>query len=272
MKKLYFYLLFLLPNFLFAQFGHLQNNEESDDTVIITMNDNSVKIGVIKNDKMSSGFLRAISLVTTDLNAFKHTNVVAEEVWFKEDNNTSFKKIDAKDIKQIQFKGKNELVYDRISVYKFKRSNFELKNSKIEYMFAIPQVDDVFKVYNKLFLSKNARSVENEQYLYFAKLRDSEITYLFKISPLVNSAYVFEYFKVFAPTNKKYTDYIDQLKKKDSSERKEYMDADKRNLEEFKLYMNGINSTKEDQRFFFVSRYYNFMFYFIGKKLEEFSS
>lgn len=272
MKNFVLTILCFMPFITLAQFGHLKNNEESKDIVYVTMNDNTVKEGVVKNDKMNNGFLRALSFVTTDFNAFNHTNIVAAEILFKENKESSYKSIPSEKIKNIKFGGENGIIYDRISVYKFNRKSLELKNKEVEYMFAVPQVDDVFKVYNKLYLSNSNRSIENDQYHYFAKLKDSEITYFFKFSPFIHITKAFDYFKIFDPKNKEYLAYIDKLKDVNSAERKEYREADAANLEEFIKTVDKNSFSREDYRYLSISRFHNFAFYFIGKKLEQFSN
>lgn len=278
MKKFeihFFVILFLFAFKTNAQFAHLKNNEEDDQQVLVVFNDGGTKTGYIKNDKTNASLGRTLSLLTTDLNAFKHTNTIADHILFREEGSNDFNKIDAKNIKQVRFNSSDSLSYDRITVYRFKRKNFELKKDEPEMMFAISQVDDVFKMYSKYYLSEDSTGRENEQYFFFVKLRDSDMTYFFSKSSLVNRAYFLEYFKIFAPDNVEYTTYIDRLKKKGTPEFKEFEEAGKAITSKF-MKENNIdknNLTNEifeiEYRVKSISNHYNFMFYYMGKKYKE---
>lgn len=219
--------------------------------------------------------MRTLSFLTTDLNAFNHTNIIADNILFKEDGVNDYIKIDSKRIKQVRFNLSDTLSYDRITVYTFKRKNFQLKKDEPKIMFAIPQLDDVFKMYSIYYLAEDFVGREKEQYYFFVKLRDSEVAYSFSKSSMVNRAYFFEYFKIFAPENIEYTSYINRLKKKGTPEFIEFDEANRVNtrifMDENNIDENNLSNEIFENKFRVksISIHYNFMFYFMGKKYEE---
>lgn len=68
--------------------------------------------------------MRTLSFLTTDLNAFNHTNIIADNILFKEDGVNDYIKIDSKRIKQVRFNLSDTLSYDRITVYTLKKKFF----------------------------------------------------------------------------------------------------------------------------------------------------
>ena len=269
MKNLYLFVLMLvIPQFTFAQFSQMRPGEEADQQVLLIMNDNTSRTGNVKNNKADKILFRILS---QDAFAFRHAPVEVDVIQFKPEGKNTYEQIPAKDIKKIVFSGEEPLTFDRISVYKFKRKNFEIKRNKVSYMFAVAQVDDVFKVYNKMYLNRGSGGAMNDMYMYFAKLQDSDETYFFKISPMIHRKFIIDYFKVFAPNNEKYTAYIDKFKDEKSPEYAEFQEERKEDWRKLKAYMeeNKKNLSWGDERYLEASEYYNYMFYFIGKKYKE---
>lgn len=89
----------------------------------------------------------------------------------------------------------------------------------------------------------------------------------------VKDKYNLPQFKIFAPQNKLFSTYIDNLCDKKSAEFREYKELE---TEAMKDALNYIEQNKKklsniDKRGIQIDVKYRFMFHFIGKKLEYFS-
>ena len=267
MKNFYLIIIALLSVNAHSQFVHLKPGEEVPETVELVLNDGTVKVGNVKNNPADKIALR---LLSQDTNAFRHAPVEVDHIQFKIEGSKVYEKIPAEKIMKIVFLGEKTETFDRINVYKFKKKSLEVNREKVAYMFQLAKVDDVFKVYSNLYFGTRGAA---SQYNYFAKLRDSNETYYFNMS-VGYLPRIFPLFKIFAPENKKYTNYLDKLKDKKSEEYKEFDKLRNEQKEKINAY---IKENKKDLDFIEkssieVNGLYNFMFYFIGKKLEQFSN
>lgn len=267
MKNFYLIIIALLSVNAHSQFVHLKPGEEVPVTVELVLNDGTVKIGNVKNNPADKVALR---LLSQDTNSFRHAPVEVEYIKFKPEGAKEYEKIAAEKIQKIVFKGEDPKTFDRINVYKFKKKSLKVNREKVAYMFQLAKVDDVFKVYSNLYFGSGGAA---SQYNYFAKLRDSEETYYFDMS-VGYLPRIFPMFKIFAPENKKYTNYLDKLRDKKSEQYKEFDKFRNEQLEKVNAYIkeNKKNLDVIERRSIHANESYNFMFYFIGKKLEQFSN
>lgn len=268
MKHIYVLLMLLISTISFSQFVHMKPGEEAQELVELIMNDGVVRIGNVKNNRPDKIVLRILS---QDAYAFRHAPVEVDYIQFKEKESDVYEKISADKIKKIVFQGEEIWTFDRINVYKFKKKTLKVNRENVAYMFQMAKVDDVFKVYSNLYFDQRGGSAPVLN--YFVKHRDSEDTFYFNMSgqylprqlPLL---------KILAPQNEKYVAYIDKLRDKKSEEYKEYKLLDEERDQEVKRYFEeqGKKISRVEKASISINSRYNFLFYFIGKKLEQFSS
>ncbi len=270
MKKLYFLTMLLLSSFAQAQFTHLKPNQEVPEQVLMVMNDNTSKTGYVKNNGMDYVALRILS---QDLNSFKHASVEVEGIKFKPEGKTDYETIPAKDIKHIILSGEDPVRFDRINVYRFKKKSLEVKDKDPAIMFQVPKVDDYLVMYSNIYINKGSGGSVHDQLNFFVRLKDSDITYFFNMIAGVKDKHNLPQFKILAKNNKKFTDYIDKLCDKKSEEYSHYYKLQGEAMKEVADYIEENKKLSWlDVRSIQYNARYRFMFYFIGKKLEEFSS
>ncbi|SEH98165.1 hypothetical protein SAMN02927937_02524 [Paenimyroides aquimaris] len=267
MKHFYTLLLLFVANAAFSQFVHMRPGEEAPEQVELVMNDNTSRIGNVKNNRADKIALRILS---QDTNAFRHASVEVEYIQFKPEGSEIYEKIPAEKIKKIVFLGEDPETFDRINVYKFKKKTLEVDRENVAYMFQTAKVDDVFKVYSNLYFGTRGAA---SQFNYFAKLRDSNETYYFNMS-VGYLPRIFPLFKIFAPKNERYTNYIDKLRDKKSDEYKEFDKLRNEQLEKINAYLKENKKSLDflEKESIKTNGFYNFLFYFMGKKLEQFSN
>lgn len=271
MKHLYTLLLLLTANFVFSQFVHMKPNEEAPEQVELVMNDATSRIGKVKNNKADYMVLRILS---QDASSFRHANVEVEYIQFKPEGKTEYEKIPVKDIKHITFKGDEDLRFDRINVYRFKKKTLEIKNDEPAMMIQTPKVDEYIVMYSNLYLNRG--SSVYDQYNLFVRLKNSDKTYYVQFLAGVKDKHNLPQLKILAPNNKDFSDFIDQLADKNTAVFKEYYDMEKELTDEVTAYLKANRKSQklssEDERGIYMNAKYRFMFSYISKKLEAFSS
>ena len=271
MKHLYTLLLLLTANSVFSQFVHMKPNEEAPEQVELVMNDATSRIGKVKNNKADYMVLRILS---QDASSFRHANVEVEYIQFKPEGKTEYEKIPVKDINHITFKGDEDLRFDRINVYRFKKKTLEIKNDEPAMMIQTPKVDEYIVMYSNLYLNRG--SSVYDQYNLFVRLKNSDKTYYVQFLAGVKDKHNLPQLKILAPNNKDFSDFIDQLADKNTAIFKEYYDMEKELTDEVTAYLKANRKNQklssEDERGIYMNAKYRFMFSYISKKLEAFSS
>lgn len=274
MRKIYIAIVSILSINVYSQFIHVNPNKEVPGSALLVMNDGSTRNGFVKNNKADYMFLRILS---QDTKAFSHANVEVDEILFKSEDEENYQSIPATSIKHIIITNDDEVSrYDRLHVYRLNSFATKVIDKKPSIMFQTPNLEDYFVAYSNIYINTGRGGGAYDVINYFVRLKDSEITYHFRFSPpgIGTEKYNIGRFKIFAPNNKNYQDYIALLGKKSSEERKEFTKLLNEKIEEAEGYykQNKDNFKGIDKRVFAYRVKFDFMFDYIGKKLKEFSN
>lgn len=271
MKKLYFITTLLLSSFAQAQFIYWKTNQEIPDQALVVLTDKTTKTGYIKNNKVSNVGKRMLML---DPKLFRHGDIEANVILFKAEGSENYVEIPANSIKYVVFSGEEPNRFDKINVYNFDRKTLELKDKDPVTMFQIPRLDDYIVMYSNIYINVGSDGSLRDELYFYVKLKDSDSAYYMKFLPFGKNKQRFPFLKILAPKNQNFTNYIDKLCDKKSEEYKEYEKMEKEVLKETSEYIkeNRKQLSLVESRTVEYNAKYRFMFYFIGKKLEEFSS
>lgn len=271
MKYIYTLLLLLITEVGFSQFVHMRPNQEAPEQVELVMNDGTTRTGNVKNNKMDYVALRILS---QDASAFRHASVEVDYVQFKPEGASDYIKVPTKDIKHILFQGEEPKRFDRINVYRINKRKLEVKSKEPALMIQTPIVDDFLVVYTNLYFNAGRGGSVHDQYNIFVRHKDSDLTYYFNFMAAVKDRHNLAQLKILAPNNKLFSEFIDQLRDKKSAVFKEYYDQEKELMDEVQAYINEHHKKafSEERRSIQMNAKYRFMFSYISKKLEQFSS
>lgn len=271
MKNFYLIIIALLSFSAHSQFIYWKANEEIPEQVMVYMNDNTSKAGYIKNNKVSNVGKR---MLTLDPKLFRHGDVEANVILFKAEGTENYVEIPANNIKYVVFSGEEPTRFDRINVYKFERKSLEIKDKEPVTMFQIPRVDDYVVMYANYYINLGRNGSLNDELYFYVKQKDSDKSYYMRFFSFNKDKQIFPYLKILAPKNEKFTAYIDKLCDKKSVEYKEYKKGEEELMEEFSKYAkeNRKELSIVDGRSMQYNTKFRYMFFYIGKKLEQFSS
>lgn len=271
MKNIYLLVLTLVSFGAHSQFIYWKSNSEIPDKAMVFMNDNSSKTGFIKNNKIAKVAKR---MLTLDPKLFRHADVQADVILFKEDESENYSEIVSNQIKYVVFGGEQPTRFDRINVYKFDKKTLEIDDKEPVTMFQIPRVNGFIVMYSNIYINIGSNGSLNDELYFYVKQKDSDKTYYMRFYSFGKSRTKMDSFKILAPNNKKFLDYIDKLCEKGTEENQEFETLEKNVLEEVSQYLkkNRKGLSIVDQRTIEYNAHYGFMFDFIGKKLEELSS
>lgn len=270
MKYIYTLLFLLVTNAAFSQFIYWKANEEIPEQALVVLTNGTTKTGYIKNNKVSNVGKR---MLTLDPKLFRHGDVEADVILFKAEDSNNYVEIRSNDIEYVVFSGEDPTRFDRINVYKFDRKSFEIKNNDPVTMFQIPRVDGYVVMYANYYINLGRNGSISDELYFYVKLKDSDRSYYMRFFPHGRDRHNFHYLKILAPENEKFTSYIDKLCDRKSEEYKEYKKIEEEILEEVSDYLKENKKRSiVDSRTIFYNAKYRFMFSYIGKKLEEFSS
>ncbi len=270
MKNFYLFIIALLSFSAHSQFIYWKTNEEIPDQVMMVMNNGTSKTGHVKNNKVSNVGKR---MLTLDPKLFRHADVEANVILFKEEGSQNYVEIPANSIKYVVFSGEEPTRFDRINVYKFERKSLEIKDKEPVTMFQIPRVDDYVVMYANYYINVGRNGSLNDELYFYVKLKDSDKSYYMRFFSFSKDKLNFPYLKILAPKNQKFISYIDKLCDKKSEEYKEYKNGEKEVLKEVSDYLKENKKISiVDARSIGYNAKFRYMFSFIGKKLEQFSS
>lgn len=271
MKNFYLFIIALFSFSAHSQFIYWKTNTEIPDQAMVFMNDNTTKTGYIKNNKVSNVGKR---MLTLDNKLFMHGDVEANLILFKAEGAENYTEIPANDIKYVVFSGEEPTRFDRINVYKFERKSLKIKEKEPITAFQIPRVDDYVVMYSNFYINLGRDGFLMDELIFYVKQKDNDETYYIRCFGGWKTKHLLPYLKILAPKNQKYTNYIDKLRNKKSEEYKEFKKLEEEVIEEAADYVkeNRKQLSIVEQRTIQYNAQYNFIFHFIGKKLEQFSS
>lgn len=271
MKNIYLFIIALLSFSAHSQFIYWKANEEIPDQAMVFMNDNTSKTGYIKNNKVSNVGKR---MLTLDPKLFRHGDVEADKILFKAEDSENYVEIPANKIKYVVFSGDDPTRFDRIDVYKFEKKSLEIKDKEPVTMFQIPRVDEYVVLYANYYINLGRNGSLNDEIYFYVKQKDSDKSYYMRFYSFNKDKHIFPSLKILAPKNEKFTSYIDKLCDKKSEEYKEYKKGEEELMKEVSNYAkeNRKELSIVDARSMAYNAKFRYMFSYIGKKLEQFSS
>lgn len=271
MKNFYLIIIALLSFSAHSQFIYWKANEEIPEQVMVYMNDNTSKAGYIKNNKVSNVGKR---MLTLDPKLFRHGDVEANVILFKAEGTENYVEIPANNIKYVVFSGEEPTRFDRINVYKFEKKSLKIKDKEPITTFQIPKVDDYVVMYSNFYINLGRDGFLTDELIFYVKQKDSNETYYIRCFGGWKTKHLLPFLKILAPENQKFTNYIDKLGNKKSEEYKELKKLEEEVVEEVANYVkeNRKQLSIVEQRTIQYNAKFNFIFHFIGKKLEQFSS
>lgn len=271
MKNIYLLLLTFASIGAQSQFIYWKSNEEIPDQAMVVFNNDSSKTGYIKNNKTANVGLRMLSL---DPKLFRHADVEADKILFKEEGSSNYTEIPANTIKHVIFSGEEPTRFDKITVFKFDRKSLEVKEDEPATMFQIPRVDDYIVLYSNYYINVGSNGSINDEIYFYVKQKDSDKTYYMRFFGGSRNKDIFPYLKILAPKNNQFADYLEKLREKTSTEYKEYNAAEEKVMEEAKAYIkeNKKEIKYVQQQTILYNARFGFMFSYISKKLEQFAS
>lgn len=265
MKKIYFFL--TLCSFLVsqAQFKHLEPGQESELISLLTYEDGTAVTGYVKNNAADEKLLR---LISNDLNSFKHANVKAPSIKFKETSGRTFESIAASTIKTVMFTdGKDSLVYEKLNVYPYDARENRVDKSKVEYIFQPVYKRGPFITYRNTYVGIGIPGGST----YWARRADSDETIYFNMHKALSHKGRVNYFKTLGKGSKAFESYMEDIKNKRSAAYKTYKKAEDEYLEEVKNFLkdNKEKISGYDVSIINLTKYIDFMYYYFGKKYDE---
>ncbi len=268
MKKIYFFL--TLCSFLVsqAQFKHLEPGQESEHISLLTYEDGTTVTGYVKNNSADEKLLR---LISNDQNSFKHANVKAPSIKFKETSGRTFESIAAGAIKTVMFTdGKDSLVYEKLNVYPYDARENRVDKSKVEYIFQPVYKRGAFITYRNTFINRGMGGPPGGS-TYWARRADSDETIYFNVHKTLSHKGRVNYFKTLGKGSKAFESYMDDVQNKRSAAYKAYKKAEDEYLEEVKNFLkdNKEKISTDDSIIMGLTRYIDFMYYYFGKKYDE---
>lgn len=271
MKNFYLIIIALLSFSAHSQFIYWKANEEIPEQVMVYMNDNTSKAGYIKNNKVANVGKR---MLTLDPKLFRHGDVEANVILFKAEGTENYVEIPANNIKYVVFSGEEPTRFDRINVYKFEKKSLKIKDKEPITTFQIPKVDDYVVMYSNFYINLGRDGFLTDELIFYVKQKDSNETYYIRCFGGWKTKHLLPFLKILAPENQKFTNYIDKLGNKKSEEYKELKKLEEEVVEEVANYVkeNRKQLSIVEQRTIQYNAKFNFIFHFIGKKLEQFSS
>jgi len=271
MKHFYTLLLLFVSNASFSQFIYWKANEEIPDQAMVVLNNNTNKTGFIKNNKISNVGKR---MLTLDPKLFRHADVEADVILFKSEGTENYVEIPSNNIEYVIFSGEDPTRFDRINVYKFDRKTLEVKDKEPVTMFQIPRTYGHVVMYANYYINLGRNGSLNDELYFYVRLKDSDKAYYMRFFSSSKDKHNFPYLKILAPKNQKYIAYIDKLCDKKSEEYKEYKKGEEEVLQEVSNYLkeNRKELSIVDSRTIAYNAKFRYMFSYIGKKLEGFSS
>jgi len=269
MKNFYLFIIALLSVSANSQFIYWKANEEIPEQAMVYMNDNTTKTGYIKNNKVSNVGKR---MLTLDPKLFRHGDVEADVILFKAEGSANYAEIPANKINYVVFSGEEPTRFDRINVYKFERKSLEVKDKEPVTMFQIPRVDDYVVMYANYYINLGRNGSLNDELYFYVKQKDSDKSYYMRCFWNTKPKEIFQNSKILAPKNEKFIAHIEKLCDKKSVEYKEYIKGEEEVLQEVSDYLKENRKLKLDARSVAYNAKYQYMFSYIGKKLEQFSN